>query len=78
MPEYHKLFMIECHYLQELTQVEEMLISVVLSIMSPINCLMDGILTPFANSLPQLPNKLDILVIRKEAAADSHHNSCVR
>ena len=34
--------------------------------------------TSFANSLPRLSNKLDIIVVRKEGAADSHHNFRVR
>ena len=77
-------------YLQGLTQVEEMLISAVLPIMSLyklphgqyvhsghiINLPQD--VTAFANSLPRLSNELDIIVIRKEGAADSHHNFHVR
>ena len=32
----------------------------------------------FANSLPRLPCELDIIVVRKEGAADSHHDFRVR
>lgn len=32
----------------------------------------------FANSLPRLPSELDVIVVRKEGAADSHHDYCVR
>ena len=34
--------------------------------------------TTFANSLPQLPSELDVIVIRKEGVADSHHDFHVR
>ena len=34
--------------------------------------------TSFANLLPRLSNELDIVIIRKEGAADSHHNFHVR
>ena len=69
-----------------LTQVEEMLISVVLLIMSlyqlphgqfaynghVINLPQD--VACFAYSLPRLPSEHDIIVIRKEGAANSHHD----
>ena len=32
----------------------------------------------FANSLPRLPSELDIIVVRKEGAADSHRDIHVR
>ena len=32
----------------------------------------------FANSLPQLPSELDVIIVRKEGAADSHCDFCVR
>ena len=32
----------------------------------------------FVNSLPQLPTELDIIVVRKQGAADSHHDFRVR
>jgi len=73
-----------------LTQVEEMLISNVLPIMSlyqlphgqfaynghAINLPQD--VACFANSLPCLPSELDIIVIRKEGAANSHRDFHVR
>ena len=79
--------MTKCDYLQGLTQVEEMLISAVLPVMSlyklphgqcvysrhVIKLLQD--VTSFANTLLQLSNEI---VIRKEGAADSHHNFHVR
>ena len=82
--------MIVMHYLQGLTQVEEMLVSAVLPILSlyklphgqyaysghVINLPQD--VTSFANSLPRLSNELDIIVVRKQGAADSHHNFHVR
>ena len=75
---------------QGLTQVEEMLISGVLPIMSlyrlphgqyaysghVINLPQD--VASFANSLPRLPSELDIIVIRKEGAANSHRDFHVR
>ena len=79
-----------CSFLQGLTQVEEMLISGVLPIMSlyrlphgqyvysghVINLPQD--VASFANSLPRLPTELDIIVVRKQGAADSHHDFRVR
>ena len=41
-----------------------------------INLLQD--LVCFANTLPQLPSELDVIVVRKEGAAESHHDLCVR
>ena len=32
----------------------------------------------FANSLPRLPSELDVIVVRKEGAAQSHRDFCVR
>ena len=32
----------------------------------------------FVNSLPRLPGELDVIVVRKEGASDSHRNFCVR
>ena len=34
--------------------------------------------TSFANSLPRLPSELDVIVVRKEGAANSHRNFHVR
>ena len=79
-----------CSFLQGLTQVEEMLISGVLPIMSlyrlphgqyaysghVINLPQD--MASFINSLPRLPTELDIIVVRKQGAADSHHDFRVR
>ena len=79
-----------CISSQGLTQVEEMLISRVLPIMSlyrlphgqyaysghVINLPQD--VACFANSLPRLPSELDIIVIRKEGAANSHRDFHVR
>ena len=76
--------------LQELTQVEEMLISGVLPIMSlyrlphgqyaysghVINLPQD--VASFANTLPRLPSQLDVIVVIKEGAAESHHDFHVR
>ena len=76
--------------LQGLTQVEEMLISGVLPIMSlyrlphgqyaysghVINLPQD--VASFANTLPRLPSQLDVIVVRKEVAAESHHEFHVR
>ena len=73
-----------------LTQVGEMLISVVRPIMSlyqlphgqfaynghVINLPQD--VACFANSLPPLPSELDIIVTRKEGAANSHRDFHVR
>ena len=69
--------------------MEEMLISGVLPIMSlyrlphgqyaysghVINLPQD---VAFVNSLPRLPTELDIIVVRKQGAADSHHDFRVR
>ena len=79
-----------CSFLQGLTQVEEMLISGVLPIMSlyrlphgqyaysghVINLPQD--VASFVNSLPRLPTEFDIIVVRKQGAADSHHDFRVR
>ena len=32
----------------------------------------------FANTLPRLPSELDVIVVRKEGATESHHDFCVR
>ena len=78
------------HPLQGLTQVEEMLISAVLPIMSlyrlphgqygysghVINLPQD--IASFATSLPRLPSKLDVIVVRKEGATQSHRDFRVR
>ena len=76
--------------LQGLTQVEEMLISGVLPIMS-LYCLPHGQyaysghvinlpqdVASFTNTLPRLPSQLDVIVVRKEGAAESHHDFRVR
>jgi len=71
-------------------KVEEMLISAVLPIMSlyrlphgqyaysghVINLPED--VDSFANTLPRLPSELDVIVVRKEGAAESHHDFHVR
>ena len=76
--------------LQNLTQVEEMLVSTVLPIMSlyrlphgqygysghVINLPQD--VESFANSLPRLPSQLDVIVVRKEGATQSHRDFRVR
>lgn len=76
--------------LQGLTQVEEMLISIVLPILSVyrllhgqygysghvINLPQDT--ASFVNSLPRLPAELDVLMVRKEGAAQSHYDFRVR
>ena len=76
--------------LQGLIRVEEILISGVLPIMSlyrlphgqyaysghVINLPQD--VASFANTLPRLPSQLDVIVVRKEGAAESHHDFCVR
>ena len=76
--------------LQGLTQVEEMLISCVLPIMSLYHLprrqyAYSGHVTnlpqdvaSFANTLPRLPSELDVIVVRKEGAAESHHDFRVR
>ena len=75
---------------QGLTQVEEMLISAVLPIMSlyklphgqyvysghVINLPQD--VAAFANSLPRLPSELDVIIVRKEGATNSHRDFHVR
>ena len=75
---------------QGLTQVEEMLISAVLPIMTlyrlphgqygysghVINLPQD--ISSFASSLPRLPSELDVIVVRKQGAAESHHDFRVR
>ena len=80
----------QIYLLQGLTQVEEMLISAVLPIMSlyrlphgqygysghVINLPQD--IASFATSLPQLPSELDVIVVRKEGATQSHHDFRVR
>ena len=71
---------------QGLTQVEEMLISAVFPIIT-LNRLPHGQygysghvvnlpqdVASFANSLPHLPNDLDVIVIRKEGAAQTHRD----
>ena len=79
-----------CNHLQGLTQVEEMLISAVMPIMSiyrlplgqygysghVINLPQD--VASFATSLPRLPSELDIVVVRKEGANQSHRDFRVR
>ena len=75
---------------QDLTQVEEMLISAVLPIMSlyklphgqyaysghVINLPQD--VASFANSLPKLPSELDVIIVRKEGTSNSHRDFRVR
>ena len=72
------------------TQVEEMLISGVLPIMflyrlphgqygysgHVINLPQD--VGSFANTLPRLPSELDVIVVIKEGATESHHDFLVR
>ena len=79
-----------CTHLQVLTQVEEMLISAIMPIMSiyrlphgqygysghVINLPQD--VASFATSLPRLPSELDVIVVRKEGANQSHHDFHVR
>ena len=76
--------------LQDLTQVEEMLISAVLPIMSiyrlphgqysysghVINLPQD--VGSFATNLPRLPSELDVIVVRKEGGVQSHRDFRVR
>ena len=76
--------------LQGLTQVEEMLISPVMPIMSVyqlplgqygysghvINLPQD--VASFVRSLPRMPSQLDVVVVRKEGAAGSHKDFKVR
>ena len=76
--------------MQGLTQVEEMLISRVLPIMSVyrlphgqygysghvINLPQD--VASFATSLPRLPSQLDVIVVRRDGAAGSHRDFKVR
>ena len=72
---------------QSLTQVEEMLISAVLPIVKlphgqyaysghVINLPQD--VASFANSLSRLPSDLDVIIVRKEGAANSHRDFRVR
>ena len=77
-------------HLQGLTQVEEMLISAIMPIMSiyrlphgqygysghVINLPQD--VASFATSLPRLPSELDVIVVRKEGANQSHRDFRVR
>ena len=77
-------------HLQGLTQVEEMLISAVMPMMSVyrlpqgqygysghvINLPQD--VASFAQSLPRLPSELDVIVVRKEVANQSHRDFRVR
>ena len=90
----HDVMLPTCHTshssMQGLTQVEEMLISAVLPIMSlyrlphgqygysghVINLPQD--VASFASSLPRLPSELDIIVVRKEGATQSHRDFRVR
>ena len=72
--------------MQGLTQVEEMLISAVLPIMTLYRLphgqygysghviTLPQDVASFANNLPRLPSDLDIIVVRKEGAAQSHHD----
>ena len=76
--------------LQGLTQVEEMLISAVLPIMTlyrlphgqygysghVINLPQN--IVSFANTLPRLPSELDVIIVRKEGAVQTHHDFRVR
>ena len=71
--------------LQGLTQVEEMLISPVMPIMSlgqygysghVINLPQDA--ASFVCSLPRMPSQLDVVVVRKEGVAGSHKDFKVR
>ena len=76
--------------LQGLTQVEKMLISAIMPIMSiyrlphgqygysghVINLPQD--VSSFATSLPRLSSELDVIVVRKEGANQSHRDFCVR
>ena len=78
------MYLSDC--LQGLTQVEEMLISAVMPIMSVyrlpqgqfgysghvINLPQD--VTSFAQSLPRLPSELDVIVVRKEGANQTHRD----
>ena len=75
---------------QGLTQVEEMLIAAVMPIMSiyrlphgqygysghVVNLPQDAV--SFATSLPRLPSELDIVIVRKEGANQSHRDFRVR
>ena len=77
-------------FAQGLTQVEEMLISAVLPIMSlyklphgqyaysghVINLPQD--VASFANCFPRLPSELDVIIVRKEGANNSHRDFRVR
>ncbi len=77
-------------FMQGLTQVEEMLIAGVLPIMSlyrlphgqygysghVINLPQD--VASFASRLPRVPRELDVVMVRKEGAANSHRDFRVR
>ena len=79
-----------CKHLQGLTQVEEMLISAVMPIVSiyrlphgqygysghVINLPQD--VASFATSLPRLPSELDVVVVRKEGVNQSNCDFRVR
>ena len=81
--------MVGLFFLQGLTQVEEML-SAVLPIMSlyrlphgqygysghVINLPQD--VASFANSLPRLPSELDVIIVRKEGASNTHRDFRVK
>ncbi len=72
--------------IQDLTYIEEMLISAVMPLMSifylphgqyrykghVINLPQD--ITTFATSLPRRPSDLDILLVRREGVADTHRD----
>ena len=78
------------HCVQGLTQVEEMLISAVMPIMSVyrlpqgqygysghvVNLPQD--VASFAQTLPRLPSELDVIVVRKEGANHTHRGFRVR
>lgn len=82
--------LLQCTSLQGLTQVEEMLISAVMPIMSiyrlphgqysysghVINLPQN--IASFATSLPRLPSDLDVVIVRKEGANQSHRDFQVR
>ena len=76
--------------MQGLTQVEEMLVSAVMLIMSiyqlphgqygysghVVNLPQD--VASFVSSLPRLPSELDVIIVRKEGASQSHWDFRVR
>ena len=73
--------------MQDLTQVEEMLISAVLPIMTLYRLPHDqygysghviNLPQDVASCLPRVPSDLDVIIVRKEGAAQSHHDFCVR